>query len=96
MLKGGTHLYHAMGQRPPKTWACTEGVQEIMMKWIYHAVISIVCFVILLTVLAILPPLFLPPGFEFGSMSAASIIAAGLAYLFTPVIYRKIAEKRKR
>lgn len=67
-----------------------------MLKWVCYGVIGMLTFVISLAVLAIVPPLFLPPGFEFGSMSAATVLAAGISYLCTPGIYRKIAGKLKR
>ncbi|MBP2666227.1 MAG: hypothetical protein H6Q76_1207 [Firmicutes bacterium] len=66
-----------------------------MIKWVCYAVIGLLCFLILLAILAI-PSLLLPPGTEFGSMSAAYGIAAVASYFCTPIIYRKIAGMIKR
>jgi len=65
-----------------------------MLKWVCYAMIGILCFLILLAVLAI-PQLLLPPWVEFGSASAAYGIAAVISYLCTPGIYRKIARMLK-
>ena len=66
-----------------------------MIRWICYAVIGIFCFVIVTAVLAI-PSMLMPPGIEFGSMSAAYGIAAVISYFSTPIIYRKIAGMIKR
>jgi len=66
-----------------------------MIKWLCYAVIGIVCFLILVAVLAI-PLLLMPTGVEFGSMPAAYGIAAVVSYFCTPIIYRKIAGMIKR
>ena len=66
-----------------------------MIKRVCYAVIGILCFLILVAVLAI-PSIILPPGVEFGSMPAAYGIAAVASYFCTPIIYRKIAGILKR
>jgi len=67
-----------------------------MIKWACQIVIGLLCFAISAALLWVIPPLLLPPGFEFGSMSSGGIVAAGVAYIVTPGIYRKLAGLRKR
>jgi hypothetical protein len=89
-------LIEYAGENEARIISGDQGAGKSMIKRVCYAAIGILCFVIFLAVLAIIPPLFLPPGFEFGSMDAAAVVAAGISYLCTPSIYRRLKIRKRQ